>query len=165
MLEDLLALLVGEVAPHAADGVDGVVDPVAADLFQDVHDEFAVAPDQHEHRVEADLVGGHAEPEQMAVQPLQFADQRAQIEPAPGHFQLHDFFDRLNERGGVRVRADAADALQEVKALVIVALLAGFFDPAVVVADVHPGADDFLAVDVEVKFGRFLEERMLGADR
>ena len=56
-------------------------------------------------------------------------------------------------------------ALQQVKALVIVPLFAGFFDSTVVVADVHAGADNFFAVDVEIKFGRFLQERMLGANR
>ncbi len=108
-------------------------------------------------------MGRDAKPEQMTVQPFQFANQRAQIKPAPGHFQVHDFFDRLNKRGRVGVGADAADALEEVKALVIIPFFAGFFDSTVVVPDVHAGADDLFSVDVEIKFGRFLQERMLRA--
>ena len=163
--QNLLALCVGQVTPHPADGVDGVVDPVAADLLQDVHDQFAIAPDQHEERFEADLVGGDSEPEEVAVQPLQLAVHHAQVEPPLGNLEIHDLLDRLHEGGGVGVRAYAAHPLQEVHALVVVPLLARLFDPAVVVTQVHPGADDLLPPDVEVKLDRLLEKRVLGADR
>ena len=79
-LEDLGLLALVDVAPDAAEGVDGVVDAVAGDHLQEVHDDLAVAPGVHEEGVEADLVAGHAEPEQVAVDALELGDEVADVE-------------------------------------------------------------------------------------
>ena len=81
-LAHLGELLGGEVAAHAAEGVDAVVDAVAGEAGQDVHDQLAVAPRVHEQRVEADLVAGDAQPQEVAVDALELGDQRADVEPA-----------------------------------------------------------------------------------
>jgi hypothetical protein len=60
--------------------------------------------------------------------------------------------------------SDAADALQEVQVLDVVAALGGLFDPAVDVAQAHGGVLDRLAVDRELKMARLLERGVLRPD-
>jgi hypothetical protein len=101
----------------------------------------------------------------MAVQPFQFTHQGPQVGAPFRDLQVHQLFDRLHECRGVGVGTDAADALEEVDALVVVPRFAGLFNAPVVVPDVHAGADNLFAADVKVEFGGFLEQRVLGPER
>ena len=55
------------------------------------------------------------------------------------------------------MRADAADALDEVDVLDEGAVLGGLLDAAVVVAELHLGAEDALALEGDVEALRLLE--------
>mgnify|MGYP001163336779 CR=1 FL=1 len=66
---------------------------------------------------------------------------------------------------GMRVRADAADALDDIQRLNIVAAFAGFLDAAVVVADLDDRALHLFAAQRDLKAARLLEGRMLRPDR
>jgi hypothetical protein len=46
--QDLFPLLLRQIPAHAPHRIDRVIDAVPADLLEDVHDQFAVAPDIHE---------------------------------------------------------------------------------------------------------------------
>ena len=83
-MEHALELLWRHIAAHAANRVDPVVDAVAGDLGEQVHDEFAVAPRIHQERVEPDFVPGDAEPQEVAVDALELGNQRADVLRAPG---------------------------------------------------------------------------------
>ena len=106
-----------------------------------------------------------AEPEQVAVQAFQLADDSADVVRPSGHFQPREVFKRLAKAERVRMRADAADALDDIQRLNIVAAFAGFLDAAVVVADLDDRALHLFAVQRNLKAARLLEGRMLRPDR
>ena len=150
-----------DVAAHAAEGVHRIMDAVAGDGVQDVHDHLAVAPGVHEKRFETGFLPGHAQPEQMAVHPFQLADQGADIEAALGRHQLHQFFHPLGVAGLVRKGADAADALGQVQVLDEGPALGQLFNAAVVVAQLQVGVADDLAVQGHAQADRFVQGGVL----
>ena len=102
--------------------------------------DLAVAPRVHEQRVEAALVRGHAEPQQVAVDALQLGDELADGLGARRRLHAGQLLDAERVGGGVDVRADAADALEQVHVLRPVVLLGALLDAAVHVAEAHGGA-------------------------
>ncbi len=154
----------GDVVADAADDVVGVVDAVAGDFFDDVHALFAVAPGVVEEGVPADFVAGDAEPEDVAVDAVEFVDDGADVEAAFGDVEVEEFFDDLDVAGGVGLAADAADAFGEVDVLDVAAAFEGFFDAAVDVADADGDVGDDFTVECECEVFRFLEGRVLGAE-
>ena len=138
---------------------------VAGEHLEAVQHLLAVAPGVHEQRLEAHLVGGHAQPQQVAVHALEFAEQRAYREGALRGLGLGYLLDVGDIAGGVGMRADAADALYQVEILYIGTVLGGLLHAAVVVAEVHGGAGDLLAVQDEHEVLGLFERGVLGAQR
>jgi len=163
-LADLVGLLRRDVELDAAQQVGRVVDAVAAEQLQQVHDRLPVAPGVHEQRVKAGLVGGHAQPQHMAVDALQLGhDQADDLRP----LRRLDGGQLLHAQAvghGVGVGADAADALQQVHVLHPVAALHALLDAAVDVAQPHGGVGHGLAVHGELKVARLLEGGVLRPD-
>ena len=100
-VKNFLFLQFVDVAAHAAEGIHGVMNAVARDPVENVHDHFAVAPGVHEKGFEAGFLAGHAQPEQVAVYPFQFRDQGADVKAAPGRDQFHQLFHSLGEASGM----------------------------------------------------------------
>ena len=163
-VEDLLDLALVQVAPDAADRVHGVVDAVARDHLEEVHDDLAVAPGVHEEGVEPGLVAGHAEPEEVAVDALELGDEVADVDAPLGRLDLHELLHALDVAGRVGVGADAADPLDQVDVLGPVLLFGQLFQPAVVVAEPDVHVPDDLALDGHPQADRLLEGRVLGSD-
>ncbi len=72
----------GYVVAYSAYDVVGVVDPVAGDFFDDVHAEFAVSPGVVEEGVPSDFVACYAEPEDVAVDAVEFVYDSSDVESA-----------------------------------------------------------------------------------
>ncbi len=164
-LADGVRLRVVDVELHAAQDVARVVDAVTRQPLQHVHDHFAVAPRIHEQGVEAALVGGDAEPQQVAVHPLEFGDEHPDRLGARRHLHACQRFDAEGVRRRVHVRADPADPLEHVHRLRPVLSLDALLDPAVHVAEADRGGGHDLAVHRDLEVARFLQGRVLGPDR
>jgi hypothetical protein len=98
-LQHLLGLFGRNIPAHAADGVHAVVDAVAGQHLQDVHDDLPVFPRIHEKGHKTDLMPCHAQPEQMAVDPLQLTDEGAQVQGSLGNLHTGNRFHRLHIAG------------------------------------------------------------------
>ncbi len=68
-------LFLVDIALHAAQHVRRIVDPVAGQPFEQVHDRLPVTPGIHEEGIETGFVGRYADPEKMAVDAFQFGHQ------------------------------------------------------------------------------------------
>ena len=163
-LEHGLFELFREVAPHAADGVDAIVDAVARDGGQQVHDDFPIRPGVHQQRVEAHFMAGHTQPKQVRMHALQFPDQCANEGRTHGNLQPGDLLDRLDKASGMGMRANAADAFNQIHILDIGARLAGLFNAAVVVPQANARPYDALSLQHQLKTLRLFECRMLRTD-
>jgi hypothetical protein len=163
--QNLFFLIVGDIAPHAADHIDRVVDAVAGQLREKIHNDFAVAPGIHQKRVETYFMSGDAEPEQMAVDAFQLAYQRAYITSAGRNHKAGDFLYALNEAGRVRVRTDAAYPFQKINVLNVGSAFRRLFDAPVVVSKLQINIDQFFSVQRDRKTRRFLHGRMLRPHR
>ena len=87
----------------AADRAHGVVDAVAGEFFQQIHDEFALIPDVHEHAVVADDVAGNTEPQEVRVQALKLSRDDTDVVAAFRHFKTIQFFHGESIREGMGV--------------------------------------------------------------
>ena len=162
--QDHLDLLRRHVKLHPAEQVGRVVHPVARQIFQNVHHRFAVAPGVHEQRVEPGLVGGHAKPEQVAVESLQLGHQHANRLGAGRGGDTRQLLHAQHVGQGVNVRANAADAFQQVQILRPGARFGCFFDAAMGIAQPHRAVGDNLAIHGKFKVGRFFQGRVLRAN-
>ena len=93
----------------------------------------------HEQRVETGFVRGHAQPQQVAVNALQLGHQRADGLRARRRGDAGQLLHAQRVSHGVHVRADAADAFEQVQVLHPVAVFGGLFDAAMHVAQAHGG--------------------------
>ena len=165
MPEDPALVLTGEILAHAADDVGGDDDAVARRGFVDVHDAFADFPELHEQAFKAEGVREKAEPQQMAVHPVEFRPDDAQVGGAARHFDVHEVFDGAAEAQGVDAGADAADAFHDVDHLVVVAERGERFKSAVDVAELGQGFDHGFVVHDKLEMDRFRQNRMLRSER
>ena len=163
-LEQVALKIVVDVAAGAADGDHGVVDAVAGQALQQIHDELALIPDVHEHAVVADDVAGDAQPQEVGVQSLKLGGDHADIGAPLRDLHLVDLLHGQRVGKGVGVRADAAHTLHQHQRLDRVAFRGELFDAAVVVADEHLGVLDDLSVGVELGVNRLLQGGMVRSD-
>ena len=162
---DGVRVLVVHVELHAAQHVARVVDAVARQPLEDVHDDFAVAPRIHEERVEPALVRRDTQPQEVAVDSLELGDQHADGLRARRRLHAGQRLDAEGVGGGVDVRADPADPLEHVHRLRPVVLLDALFDAAVDVAEAGGGGGDDLAVDGDLEMTGLLQRGVLRPDR
>ena len=127
--------VIGYVAARAADGAHGIVDTVAGQLFEQIHDQLALIPDVHEHAVMTDDMAGNAQPQEVGVQTLQFRRDHTDVLTALRRLDAVEFLHahRIGKRMGVG--ADSAHTLHQNQRLDRVALRGQFLDAAVIVAD------------------------------
>ncbi len=71
-----------DVMADATNEIVGVVDAVATDFFDDVHAVFTVSPSVVKESVPANFVTGDTEPEDVAVDAVQFVHDAANVEAA-----------------------------------------------------------------------------------
>ncbi len=161
---DGLGLLRADVTLDAAQHIGRVVDAVAGDLLEQVHHGLAVAPGVHEQGIEPGFVGGHTQPEQVPVDALQPGHDLTDGLGARRGFHLRQFLHAEAVGQGMRMRADAAHALEQVQVLVPVAALGGLLDAAVGIAQAHVRGGHDLAIHGELEVPRLLEGGMLRAD-
>ena len=154
----------GHVVLHAPQHAGAVVHPVPGHLLQDVHHHFPVAPAVHQQGLETRLVGRHAEPQEVAVDPLQAGHELADGLGPRGRQDLGKLLDTVHVGVGVAVGADAAHPLRQVEVLGVVLLLAGPLDPPVNVPQADRGARHQLAVHGELEVARLLQGGVLRPD-
>ena len=160
-LVELGEVVLVDVPPDTPDGGHRVVDPVAADHLQQVHDDLPVPPDVVEQGVEAYLVGGDPQPEEVAVDPLQLVHEGPEVLRPLGDLHAEDLLHVLGVARLVGVAADPADPLHDVEVLEVGPALHRLLDAPVVVP--HPGldVDDDLPVHLEHEVGGLLQRRVL----
>ncbi len=157
--------LIGQVPPHTADDAEAVGFAVAGDFLGDPHDRLANAEALHEQSVKTDDVAGQADPEEMAVEALQFQQDGAEILGARRGLQGGGAFHRLGVGDIMDAAADAADALGHDRDVVVTQDgLGQLFDAAMgheaaVFAAAHP-----FALHVEPEVGGFIEGGMKRAE-
>ena len=105
--QDVRSLLWAYVDAHAADDVDRVCDAAAGELLHDIEHDLAVSPRVHEDGSETDVLGQHAQPENMAVDAFELAHKRPHGQPPRRHGQPQQPLDGQAIARGVCVRADA----------------------------------------------------------
>ena len=138
--------------------------PVARHLIEalpnlEIISQFAVGVDN------IDLAAAKSRGIAVTNTPDVLTDDTADVVRPSGHFQPRKVFKCLAKAQRVRVRANAADALDDIQRLNIVAAFAGFFEAAVVVTDLDDRALHLLAVQRNLEAARLLEGRMLRPDR
>ncbi len=100
----------------------------------------------------------------MAVHTVQFRPDDPQVGGAAGHFDAHEVLDGAAEAQGVDAGADAADALDDVDHLVVVAQGGQRLQPAVHVAELGDGFDHGFVFHDELEMDRFRQNRMLRSE-
>ena len=159
------ALFGADVALDAAQHVGRVVDAVAGEPSSR---SITVSRSRqvYMNRVsKPGFVRGHAQPEQMAVDALQLGHQLADRLRARRHFDAGQLLHAQAVGHGVDVRADAADALQQVQVLHPVAALGGLLDPAVDIAQPHDASVTISPSTREFRSARLFQRRVLRPDR
>ena len=84
---------------------------------------------------------------------------------AVGDLDAHQGLNGLGIAHGMAERADAADSLDDVDELVVVARLDELLKASVHEADLRDGLDDLLVLDHEVQMERLRQHRVLRAER
>ena len=98
------------------------------------------------------------------MNPLEFVDDRPQIQGPLGHLDLGDLLDRLDIRQRVTGRADPADPLDDEGYLVERLGLVELLDAAMVVGYPHVHVHDGFAVDIELVELRLFLKRVERTD-
>ena len=150
-----------DVPIDAADAVHGVVDAIAGDGREHVHDFFADLEAGHEHGFEAHELGGDAGPEHVRMQALKLCHDDANVLRARRRRLSGQSFHGLAKSEGVDVGADAADALHERNDLNVVASLGQVLDAAKVETDMQLGVNYGFAFADQVQLIGFFECRMV----
>ena len=156
-------LVGGDVAPDAADLNHGVMDTVAGEVLEEVHDVFTDAEGVVEGGVEAEFVGFDACPEEVGVDALDFADDGADVVGAIGDGELGDLLNGAAVGDGVGDAAESANAFGEIDDL-DGAAHAHPLDAAVGHAGGEVGLDDFFALDLKGEHDRLFEGGVGRAD-
>ena len=164
-LADGIHLGLVQVKFHTAQQVGRVVDPVAGQTFEQVHDGLPVTPGIHEEGFEAGFVGRHADPQEMAVDAFQLGHQHTDGLGARRGFHVRQFFDRQAVGHGVDMRTNPTDAFDQIQVLDPGALFGSLLDAAVGVSQAHVCAGDHFPIHRKLEMAGFLEGRVLRADR
>jgi hypothetical protein len=158
-------LFQADVAFHAAQHIGRIIDAVAGHLLEQVHDRLTVAPRVHEQGIESGLMGGNAQPQQMAVKAFQPCHDLADRLGTHRHFHLGQFLHTHGIGHRMDMGTDAAYPFEQVQVLDPVAAFGGLLDAAVGVPESHARRGDDLAIHGELEMSRLLQRGMLGADR
>jgi hypothetical protein len=151
-LQDLLDRLVEagrEVLAQAADADVAGEHPEAGDEFIDVEQQLPLAEAVEHHRDGAHLHRVRGQPNQVAVEALQFRQQHADPLHAVGDLDTEQLLDRERKAEAVRLGAQVIHPLDERDDLLPLLLLGRLLDAGVEVADGGIGGDDVLAVQLE----------------
>ena len=152
------------VALHPTQHICRIVDPVAGQFFEQVHDCLPVAPGIHEECLETGFVGRYPDPEQMAVDAFQFGHQHTDGLGARRRFHVRQLLDCQAIRGCMDVRTDTTDPFEQVKILDPVTLLSGFFDTAMRISQADIGLRYDLTIHGELEAPRLFQGGMLGTN-
>jgi len=115
----------------------------------------------HEQALEAEGVGGQAQPQQVALDAALLAPDQAQELGARGHLDAHQGLDALGIALAVDAAADAANALGHIAHLLEILGLGQALQAAVDEADGGDGVDDGLVLHDQVKVQRLGQDRVL----
>ena len=104
-----------------------------------------------------------ADPQAVAGDPLQLAENRAHVARAPRHLDRHQLLDRLAVADVAGRGGDVVHPVGQQDDLRPVAVLAQLLDAAVQIADDDVGVDDLLAVEPQHDAQHAVRARMLRA--
>ena len=138
-----------------------VREPGAAELLEEVKDQFALAERVQEHGHRADIHRVRTKPEAVARDPLQLAHNRAQIPRPARHLERHQLLDRLTVADVVRRGGHVVHAIRDQNNLRPVAALTELLNPAMQISDHHIGAEDALAIQPQHHPQHAVRARML----
>ncbi len=162
-LEHLLVPARRNVQRQPADPHRVVGEARAAELFEQVQDQLALAERVEEHRHRADVHRVRADPQAMARDPLQLAQDRPHVPRAARHLDRHQLLDRFAVADVVGGRRDVVHPIGQQDDLRPVPVLAQLLDAAVQIADHDVGVDDLLAVQAQHHAQHAMRARMLRA--
>ena len=131
---------------HAADAARRKHDAPAARRLKRVQNFFAAAPRLHEQIFKPKGIGQQAQIEQMAVNAVHFRPNHPQIARPRRDANIHQGLNALTIAPRVHERADAANAFDDIHALLKVFFLRDFFQPAMHVAEHGKRLDDFFVL-------------------
>ena len=160
-LEDLLVPARRDIERQTADPHGVVGEPRAAHLLEQIENQLALAERVEEHRHRADVHCVRADPQAVARDSLQLAQNRPHVPRAPRHFDRHQLLDGLAVADIVRGRCHVVHPIGEQDDLRPVAILAQLLDAAVQVADHDVAVDDVLAVQPQDDAQHAVRARML----
>src|SRR5436190_14168754 len=150
-----------KVQRQAADPHRVVRQARAAELFEQVENQLALAERVEEHRHRADVHRVRAHPEAVARDALQLAENRADVARAPRHFDLHQLLDRLAVADVVRRSGHVVHPVGQKNDLRPVAVLAQLLDAAMQIADDDFCVHHLLAVQTQHDPQHAVRARML----
>ena len=133
----------------------------ARDHLVQVEDHLALAEAVPEHRDRTQLESRRAEEDEMRVDAVELAEQRAHPGRLLGHLEREQLLDREHEHELVVLVADVVDALRVRDALPPRLLLHRLLEAGVQVADHRVEADDLLAVEVDDQAQHAVRRRMV----
>ena len=162
-LEDLLVPARRNVQRQATDAHRVVGQTRAAELLEQIENQLPLAEGVQEHRHRADVHRVGANPQAMAGDPLQLAQNRAHVARAARHLERHQLLDRLAVADVAGRRGDVVHPVGQQDDLRPVAVFAELLDPPVQVADHDVGVDHLLAVEPQHDPQHAVGARMLGA--
>ena len=160
-LEDLLVPAGRNLQRQPANPHRVVGEPRAAVLLEQVEDQLALAERIEEHRHRADVHRVGAQPEAVAGNPLELAENRPHVARAARHLDRHQLLDRLAVADVVGRGRHVVHPVGQQDDLRPVAVLAQFLDAAVEVADHDLGVDDLLAIEPQHDPQHAVRARML----
>jgi hypothetical protein len=138
-----------QVLAKAADPDVAREEPEPRNTLVDVQQELALAKAVKHHGHRAELHCVRAEPDQMAVDPLELGQEHANPFHAIGHFEAEKLLHRQAVRVGIGLRAEVVHPLDERNHLLKFLLLGGLFDAGVQVSDRRCRRHDRLTIELE----------------
>ena len=164
-LQKVTAEIIVNISPGTADGHHRIIDAVAAQSLQQIHNKFTLIPDMHKQRIMADDMAGDAHPKHVRMQTFQLSRNHTDVLTALWNFRLINGFHTHGIGKSMGMRADSADTLHKDKRLDGIAFGGKLFDPAVVVSDEYFRVFDHFTLGVECCMNRLFQSRMIRAYR
>ena len=165
MLDHALECVIArDIAPCTADARPIRMEALAAQVFHDVVDELALIEAVEEARESAQVKRSSANAEQVILNAAQFRHDGADHFATRGWFDAKEALDAGVERNVIDDRRDVIHPADGAHVLVVVVVLAEFFEPGVQVADVRGDARDAFAIKLHDQAQRGVRGRMLRSD-
>ena len=145
----LEGLVVGDVAPRAADARPVGVVALARDVLDDVVDELALVEPVEEACERAEVERRGADAQEVVLDAAELAHDGAHDLGARGELDAEELLDRVVPRDVVHDRRDVVHPADRADILVVVVVLAELLEARMQVPDVRRAAGDALAVELE----------------